>query len=375
MVDADFYPTTNSPPGFYIICCAAMFCLFAANGHAVESVAPEIAPEFEIMPEYFPEPETTPKITPPLRPEITSAADTTPAPETAQPFWHTWFKSLEDIRDFSSQQYLGLARGMDSYFSGEPTVAMQNKSMVLLELKNTQYSAGEHASEVNLKARLRLPKTQKKVNVIFTSDAKEEKTLQERVQGEATGQEPRRDDSLAGLEYVPEVTKRKWEQNFAGGIKLRLPPVFFSRYKLNKEWVLPYEWKSYFEQSFWYFDDRGFGATNEIDFAKPLSKNDTLNIGTDVEFTDVDNTYHYDLIISNMHRITDTSYVDYSVGAFGASQPTNQVTSYYMGMSYRKVLHEDWLIAEVVPQISFPRYNGWKPTPSLTLGLKIYFSE
>lgn len=380
MVDADFYPAAKPLPAFYIVCfCMVMLCVFSTPGNAAETAAPEIVPEFEIMPELVPKAETesdmTPKVTPPLRAEFTSTPAVAASPEVKQPLWHTWFQSLENIRDFSSQQYLGLARGMDRYLSGEPTVAMQNKSTVLLELKSTQYSGGEHANEVNVKARLRLPNAQKKINIIFTSDAKEDKTLQERVQGEATGNTPKQDDSLAGLEYVPDITKRKWEQNFSTGIKLRLPPVFFSRYKINKEWFLGYEWKSYFEQSFWYFDDRGFGATNEIDFAKALSKNDTLNIGTDVEFTDDDHTYHYDLIISNMHRITDISYVDYSIGAFGATQPTDQITSYYMGLSYRKVLHEDWLIFEVLPQISFPRYVGWKPTPSLTFGLKIYFSE
>jgi hypothetical protein len=305
----------------------------------------------------------------------TTAATTSATVNPEDSFLQRWFHSFENIRDAGSREYVSLASHMDSYFSGEPYVNMQNKSNVLLELKNTQYAAGQHASDVNIRARLRLPNTQKKVNVIFTTDAKEEKTLQDRVQGEASGERLQNDHPLAGLEYVPDITKRKWEQSFAGGIRLNMHSVFFTRYKFNKEWQLVDEWKSYFDQSFWYFSDKGYGATNEIDFKRPLSKIDMLDIGTDIEYRDASGAYTYDLIASNTHQITNASNMEYSVGAFGTTQPTNWITSYYIGISYRKVLYKDWLIFEAVPQVSFPRDADWKATPSFTIGLKIYFSE
>jgi len=296
-------------------------------------------------------------------------------PEREKTWWQKILGELEEDRDTTTQKYLSMSRSIDQYFYGKELDKTTNKSHLKLELKNTLYSGGEMERDVKLRGKIDLPNTKKRLKLVFTSSTDLERSLEDRVTDNASGERIKKDSSFAGLEFSPEKDKDEWRKAFTAGIKLRTPLLPFAKYDLEKDWVLSDKWTANFEQVFWYLDDDGFGETSQLRFMRPITESYRMEISSELEFRDKENTFYYDLILSTTHRLNPSSSIEYYTGGIGESQPTNQVTSYILGASYRKLLHEDWLFLNLEPRLSFPRDENWDPQPSFTLRLQVYFSE
>lgn len=290
-------------------------------------------------------------------------------------WWNRSLKSLEKFRDNTTEDYSALSASIDEFFYGEELENIDSDSHLKLELQNTFYKSGEIKQDVKLRAKLDLPNTEKKFKLIFSSDAEKEESLEERVSNDASGERIKANDSFAGVEYKPDSEESKWDKSLTGGIKLRSPLLPFVKYDLDNKWRLSELWTSEFEQTFWYLDDEGFGETSELKFTRPITESYRLKISSEVEFRDRDNTFYYDIILSTIHRLNPVSSIEYYVGSLGESQPTNQITRHVLGANYRKLLHEDWLFLNIEPGLSFPREENWKPQPSFSLELQIYFTD
>jgi hypothetical protein len=286
-----------------------------------------------------------------------------------------WFDKFENMRDQTSHHYMSMARSIDSYFSGEKIEDSTNGSYVKMELQDTFYKNGARDNGVSLNAKLDLPDTQKHLKFIFDSNPDEDKTLEQRVVDNATGQRIQKDSSIAGVEYASEKPPEHWQHNFTGGVKMRINPIPFMRYQFWKNWQLDEGWESGFKQSFWDYRDDGLGATTKIDFGKHLTAKDYFRIETQAEYRDQDTQYYYAQTFTNTHLLTASSAISYWVGALGQSQPTSEVTSYLLGVQYRRSLYRDWLLLSINPLLTFPREDHWEASPSITFDLQIYFTD
>jgi len=286
-----------------------------------------------------------------------------------------WFDRFEDMRDNTSHHYMTMVHSIDQYFSGEKIETSSNGSYVKINLEETYYKSGDQTDAISINAKIELPNTEKHLKLVFTSDPEENKTLQEKIVGNANGQRVEKDSSIAGIEYTPDKTESRWDHSFTAGIRLRVKPIPFIQYKFGKKWQLTDVWHSEFKQSFWNFQDKGIGATTKINFGRPITSKDTFNADTVADFRDKDNKYYYAETFSNSHRLTDTSAIVYWTGVLGESQPTSEVTDYLIGVDYRRSLYKDWLLLSIRPLLEYPREENWRPKPSLTLNLQIYFTE
>jgi len=286
-----------------------------------------------------------------------------------------WFDSFVDIHDRTSHHYMSMVHSIDAYFSGEKIEEASNGSYVKLELNNTFYKNGVQDDGISIDAKVELPNTEKNLKLFFSSDPEEEKSLEQKIKNNATGQRIQKESSVAGIEYNPEKTESNWNHSFSTGVKIRVSPVPFMRYKFGNEWQLNPNWTSQFKQSFWNYQDEGLGATTKLNFSMPLSEVRTFKAETEAEYRDKDNKYYYAQTFSDIHRISDISAIRYWIAVLGESQPTSEVSSYLVGTQYRRSLYRDWILFSVSPILAFPREEHWEATPSLTLDLQVYFTE
>ena len=294
---------------------------------------------------------------------------------TTPTVYKRWFDSFVDMRDKTSTHYMSMVHSLDQYFSGEAIEDSDNDSYVKLNIEQTFYKGGENSDGIGISARVELPNTEKHLHLIFSSDPEENKTLDQKITGNARGQRIEKENSIAGLEYVPEKTQNDWQSRYSAGVKLRVSPVPFARYVLSHKWQLNDVWQSEFKQSFWDYSDDGIGATSKLNFGRPLTDKDYFNAETVADYRDKDNKYYYAETFSNTHRLTETSAARYWFALLGESQPTSEVTNYVIGLQYRKTLYKDWLLLSINPQLEFPRAENWEATPSLTFNLQVYFNE
>jgi hypothetical protein len=62
-------------------------------------------------------------------------------------------------------------------------------------------------------------------------------------------------------------------------------------------------------------------------------------------------------------------------GRLRTTPPAFRDTAYSAALRYRRKVYRDWLSAELRPQVVYPRTNGFRPQPSITLQLQVYFGR
>lgn len=282
-------------------------------------------------------------------------------------------QSVERQRDIVGGGYVWLARGIDDFFTDEGDEIVANESYLKLDLRHTFEESGESITDVRVKAKLDLPNTEDRVKLAFSSDERQDESLEQRVRPVSTGERIQRESSVAELQVQPRSEWRRWKRKGSLGIRTRTPPVPFGRYRLTRAWELSPLWRSEFQQEFWYFDDRGWGETSELTFWRPLSDSLLLRFWGEAEFRDETDRFDYVEIASVVHRLSERSGLEYRVGVLGASRPNLRLNAFFWGLSYRLRVHEDWVFLSATPELFYPREEGWSAEPSFTLRLEVYF--
>ncbi|WP_339676603.1 hypothetical protein [uncultured Zhongshania sp.] len=291
-------------------------------------------------------------------------------------FFSRTFDRAETTRDNWSERWIDFAEGVDYYFSKENSPPeYKNESYVKLQLRETWEEHGEIQTDVRVKAKFDLPNTQRKAKVFFSSDEYTENSLEERVRSNSTGERFRRKESVSGIEITPDDEWNKWKRSARIGIKLRAPLVTFGRYRLRRPMEPWGEWLPEFTQEVWYFSDRGWGETSELEILRPINERFGLKYFTVLEFEDQNDYFENVHVLSLNQGLSDKSALEYRVGSVFSTEFRTQMTAYFFGSSYSYKLHEDWVFLTASPEVFFPKVDGWNAEASFTIKLDVYFSQ
>jgi hypothetical protein len=96
------------------------------------------------------------------------------------------------------------------------------------------------------------------------------------------------------------------------------------------------------------------GGRTRLDLEKAFHTYKLLRSTTDgfyaEDFAGIDWSQSFSLF----HRRDQKSSISYEVSAVGITEPEAMVTSYRLGVRYRRNIHRDWLFLEITPDISWP---------------------
>lgn len=284
-------------------------------------------------------------------------------------------KAMESSRDYLSTGYVGMAANLDHYFTEQTFDEGPNESYIKLELRDTMFEQGDHEYDVRIKAKVDLPNTERRLKLIFSSDERQDESLESRTRAISTGERVGRQSSVTGIEYTPSAEWHRWKRSARLGIRVRVPLVPFARYRLLREWEMGEHWDGRFRESFWYFDDRGWGATSEISFSRPINEQLSFKLWGEAEYKDSEDGYEFVQGYSLFHFLSERALAEYRMGFIGSSQPNPRTNSFFWGLHYRRSLYEDWVFLNFIPEIYYPREEGWSAEPSVTFKLEVYFSD
>ncbi len=270
--------------------------------------------------------------------------------------------------------WVGFSRGVDNYFAGDVRTGKENNSHLRLRLDTTIAEAGENESDARIKARIDLPNTRQRFRLIFDSDDRGDDSLEERVRPVSTGERVRKDESVAGLELLSRLTNG-WQASTSGGVRLNSELVPYGKIKLQRDFKPNEYWLGTFEQHVKYYDDSGWRESTELELLRPINDDLFFNSYTEAEYKDEDNQFEFVHILALNKRIGDRNSVVYRTGVFGASQPNPRTTGYFVGLSFRRRVHSDWMFLTIAPEIFYPREEGWAAEPSINFELEMFFTE
>ncbi len=284
---------------------------------------------------------------------------------------------LDRQRVFINNQFLGLKNGLDRILSQKKNGLIEDdRSFLVLNLESIFGEAGEHEFNVRARAKADLPNTKQRFKFIFESQPEEDVSLQnsERV-GRLRNDRIVNDNAVAGIEFTQQSREFEWRPSIDVGSRLDFPLDVFTRFRLRKKNILCPSWMLTSRFDFSYFAREG--AIPAVSFNLDKTINDVwsfLSVSR-YKYTDEDNLQEYFQSVQLNHIYSDSLFLEYKLGAFGDSEPHNDLDGYFTHVAFKKRVYDDWIYFSVIPEISFRAEDNWNPSFALTLQVQSIYSN
>lgn len=280
---------------------------------------------------------------------------------------------LLDSRSRISSAVSIMGERMDAYFSGEQYWEADNDTYLRLRVSQKWIEGGKFEPELDYKFRLDLPGTKKRYRLVLTYQEDNEQSLEQRELSSQKAGPPSDQSLFAGLLRTISDESGNWESKLSAGIKVKLPPDPFVRASgkrfvdLGEYWE--FELSSYVE---WFNSSGVHGATDFI-FNRIVAERFLFQSATLFDWREENDTLEFGQRFSLYQDISPVEAISYNVGAFGTSYSHSKINTYYISADYRRDLYKDWLYMNLVPELSFPREEGFAGVASITLSFEIFF--
>ncbi|WP_291831274.1 hypothetical protein [Marinobacter sp.] len=262
----------------------------------------------------------------------------------------------------------------DRTLSGSTHALPNNESFLRLGFAAESEYSNLAQFKPELRFRLDVPTTQEKLRLVIESESDELIPLGERERDRRLTEPNRTDTETTGaLRLLSQVGDAINLSTDIGG-RLRLPPEVFVRTTARKGWQLDETWALNVQQRLFYYHTRGWGARSWVGANRPLNHGWHFYTSSELEWVHSDRKFELAQIFSVNKRLNNRSTVTPRLAALGESQPSWRSTSYFVDMTWRYRLYEDWLYAEMIPALEFPREESFKDQASVILRIEMYFS-
>ncbi len=293
--------------------------------------------------------------------------------EIVLPEFGGWWSWLDMSHVYLSQSVENMATGIDRFFAGEKTAVYSTRSYVRVQNDTYWEERQDAVTKIRVKAKLDLPLTKRKLKLLVESDPTELQTPQEKVL-EANPPPATSDNNLfVSVEKEKEVHKG-WQLRPSIGLKLHSPVELFARLRLSNRYF-PGKWEVRPQQTFYWFDKRGYGSDTVLELDRPLTDRLLFRSSSLLRWTEETDYFTASEVFSLFHTLSPKRKVSYQLGVYGNEVPSWHATQYLFSISYRQRIHSSWLFMEVRPQISYDKARGWDSTHSLLFRIEAVYGR
>lgn len=284
---------------------------------------------------------------------------------------------LDRQRVFVNGQFLGLKNGLDRILSQRKNTTIEDdRSFLVLNLESIFGESGEHEFNVRARAKADLPNTKQRFKFIFESQPEEDVSLEnsERV-GRLRNDKIVNDNAVAGIEFTQDSREFEWRPSTNFGSRLDFPLDVFTRFRLQKKKTLPSSWLLTSRFDFSYFVREGAIPAISLSLDRPI--NDVLSFLSisRYKYTRNESLQEYFQSVQLNHIYSDRLLLEYKLGAYGDSEPSNDLDGYFTHVAFKKRVYHDWIYFSVIPEVSFLKEDNWDPSFAITLQLQTIYSN
>jgi len=282
-----------------------------------------------------------------------------------------WVIHQERIHGSSVQTFGSWA---DRTLSGSARALPANQSYLRLGFA-TESNYGNLASfEPELRFRLDVPTTREKLRLVIESDSEEQIPLAERERDRQLTEPSRTDTETTGaLRFLTRVGDAINLDTDIGG-RLRLPADVFWRMRARRSWQPDEAWRLHLEQRLYYYHREGWGARSWFGADRPLAGGWHWRSSSELEWIHSRREFEAGQIFSLRKRLSNRSTLTPRLGVLGESQPSWRTTSYFADITWRYRMYENWLFAELIPALEYPRGKGFGDQASFLFRIEMYLS-
>jgi len=270
-----------------------------------------------------------------------------------------------------------ILRRTDALFSGEKNQDAPTGSYVALGARTRVplTSNADGSTGLLARAKIRLPRTQERLQILIGQDVERIGTTQaQRDAEEAAGIRDRSDNPFVALRGIARETLKVQLTADAGLRFDGIEPDPFVRGRARRLFE-PGEWILSLSETLLWQRSEAFTATTEFGVYRALGRKHALSLETQAEWRDESDGFDLAQTLTLSWRINERSLGALELGAFAETQPRFEATAYSLAARYRRKVYRDWLLVELRPQVTFPRDNDYDTTVTLTLQFEAYFGS
>ena len=262
----------------------------------------------------------------------------------------------------------------DRTLSGSSRVLPNNESYLRLGAAAKSETGKLADFEPEVRFRLEVPTAEEKLKLVIDSETEDLVPLVERDRDRQLTESERTNSNTTGaLRYIAQVGDAVNFSTDIGG-RLRFPPEAFWRAKAGKSWQVGPEWGMGLEQRVYYYHTEGWGARSWFGADRSLGKGWHFYASSELEWLHDERKFEAAQIFSVRKRLNNRSVLRPRMGVLGESRPNWRSTSYFADVTWRYRVYEDWLFAELIPALEFPREESFKERGSVVFRLEMYFA-
>ena len=289
--------------------------------------------------------------------------------ESKEPF----FSFLDKPQNVISSGVEAFAKSIDEFFSDDKAFYEASGTYLRIQAVTIVNEAGVIGYDGDIKLKLRLPNTKKKLKFTLESDVNDRQndlTLQPENTAIAAIEEK---DYFAGLQAT---LGRKDEWRFSPTIGLRLSSNIETYFKFRAKRKYEFDsWSIRWHETPFWFKSSGWGMDSYLELNKKITNDDLFRTSTFARWTNEADQFELSQVFSMYHTLSKRRAISYFAGVYGVSEPTVFATHYLLGLTYRQNIHKDYLFVELIPQIKYEKTNDFHADHSIILRLEMVFKK
>lgn len=207
-----------------------------------------------------------------------------------------------------------------------------------------------------LSVKLVLPNTNERFNLLLQSSEEDENERENNPINTVENVE-----YSTALRYVFQETEN-WKVNFDNGIRWGLPPDPFSRLRFRRyAYFDDFRFKAT-QTLFWSASD-GIGEKSDFELNQPLNIDRLLRYSVGAEYLLKDDYFKLNYGVSLFHELNASEILAYYYRAGGDTIGNTTFNNYGIGIRYRRTIYQDWVFAEINPELETQHENEYDITP------------
>lgn len=266
---------------------------------------------------------------------------------------HDWLKEYIDALSYNIDGFF-----IDTFFGDDILEDDVSGSRAKLSFFTRRVIGQPVDYNYGLSVKLVLPNTNEKFNLLLTSSEEEEGERESNAIDTVENVE-----YSTALRYIFKETDR-WKVNFDTGIKWGFPPDPFTRLRMRR-YAYFENYRARTTQTFFWSANDGFGERTSFELNRPLNIDRLVRFNTSAQYL-VDKGY-FDLSYSTtlFHELNAKEVLAYYFRASGDNREDVTFNNYGVGVRYRRKVYQNWMFAEISPELETIAANEYDVTPVL----------
>lgn len=289
--------------------------------------------------------------------------------------------TLDEWQHSLGSEVEDIGQATDDFFGTEASFERSEGNRLDISFPFRFHQDGQIDQSINLRAKIDLPKTNKRWQIIVTSA---EQSLTESLTGnenaqpverQATAVNDQNNSNAVGLRFL--IDTKDLIASFVGfGINFRniVLPDPYARIKAEKQWRLNPIWISRMSHDLFWESLQGVGLRSRQTFDANLSKQHLFRSETIGTWLDKDQAYELNHNFILFDQVNEYRGLAYHLGWSWTTQDTFHLSAYHTGFNWRERIYKKWLFVELEPRIDFSEEDNFKTSDfSVLLKLEVQF--